>query len=378
MENADITIVGAGIIGLAVSSFVSVRQCPVYVLEKNLSFGQETSSRNSEVIHSGIYYPRNSLKAKTCVEGNRLIYQFCDKHNIPCKKTGKLVVAAEEKEIPFLERLWQNGRQNDVLGLRMLSGKEIKDIEPNIKAKACLFSAETGIIDAHSLMRYLFQKAKSQNAEFIFGAEVISIDKQKTGYKVTVRDTDGEKFSFPTKILINCAGLFSDTIAEMAGLDPKKEGYLLQYCKGEYFRVHSAKAGLIKHLVYPVPDYRGVSLGIHATLDLGGGLRLGPDAQYIGRDNIDYSVDSRKREKFYRSVRNFLPFIESGDLGADSAGIRPKLAGADHGFKDFVICHEEKKGFPGFINLIGIESPGLTASLAIGKYVNAIAGKIIP
>lgn len=377
MEKVDITIVGAGIIGLAVSSFVSERQCSVYVIEKNLSFGQETSSRNSEVLHSGIYYPQNSLKAKTCVEGNRLIYQLCDKYNIHCKKTGKLVVAAEEKEIPFLERLWQNGRQNDVLGLQMLSGKEIRDIEPNIRAKACLFSAETGIVDTHSLMRHLFIKAKSQNAEFIFGAEVVSINKQKTEYKVTVRDTDGEEFSFQTKILINCAGLYSDTIAQMAGLDLQKEGYVLQYCKGEYFRVHSAKTGLIKHLVYPVPGDNGVSLGIHAILDLGGGLRLGPDAQYIRRGNIDYSVDSSKREEFYRSVHNFLPFIEPADLAADSAGIRPKLNGTDNGFKDFVICDEAEKGFPGLINLIGIESPGLTASLAIGKYVNEIAGKII-
>lgn len=375
MDKADITIVGAGVIGLAVSSFVSERQSSVYVIEKNPSFGQETSSRNSEVIHSGIYNPPNSLKARTCVEGNRLIYQLCAKHNIHCKKTGKLVVAVEEKEVPFLERLWQNGRQNGVPDLRMLNSREIKDIEPDIRAKAGLFSARTGIIATHSLMRHLWQKARSRKTEFIFGAEVVAAAKQKSEYKVTVRDTDGERFSFLTGILINCAGLFSDTVAQMAGMDIQKAGYALHYCKGEYFRVHSAKRGMIKHLVYPVPEEKNGCLGIHATLDMGGGLRLGPDARYISRD-IDYSVDSGKRERFYRSVRNFLPFIEPADLSADSAGIRPKLTGPEGGFRDFVISDEEKKGFPGLINLIGIESPGLTAALAIGKYVNEIIGKM--
>lgn len=377
MEKADITIIGAGIVGLAVSASVSEQDRAVYVLEKNMSFGQESSSRNSEVLHSGIYYPQNTLKAKTCLEGNRMTYEICERNNIPCEKLGKLIVACEREEVKELERLLQNGKANGVLGLKILTSREIKELEPNIRAVAALYSPNTGIVDSHNLMGHFFQKAKTKRCEFVFQTEVTQIKKQDDGYEVTVRDADGTDFSFLTRMLINCAGLNSDIVAELAGLDIKKENYILEFCKGEYFRVSGSKSRLIKHLIYPLPDGQGVSLGIHATPDLGRSLRLGPDAQYIEKDKRNYDIDDSKKEKFWRAVNSFLPFIERDDLSSDTAGIRPKLQGPDNGFRDFVISNEEEKGFPGLINLIGIDSPGLTCAPAIAKYVRNIIEELI-
>lgn len=375
MEQVDITVIGAGIIGLAVSASVSSNEKSVYVLEKNASFGQETSSRNSEVIHCGMYYPSNSIKAKACVKGNQMIYEICAKNSIPCKKLGKLIVACEDKEITELENLMHNGQQNGVEGLMMLDKKEIEEMEPNIKAQKALYSPNTGIVDTHNLMQYFFQKAKAQGTEFVFRSEVIHITKLKAGFKVNIRDADGSDFSFVTGILINCAGLNSDSVAELSGIDTQEANYRLKFCKGEYFRASGRKSRLIKHLVYPVPD--AVSLGIHATPDLQGSLRLGPDAQYIEQEQANYSIDDSKKAHFAQAVNKFLPFIKVEDLSGDIAGIRPKLQGPENGFRDFVICNEEKRGFTGLINLIGIESPGLTAAPCIAKYVHDMVEKII-
>ena len=254
MEKTDITIVGAGIIGLAVGASISKQNRAIYVLEKNISFGQETSSRNSEVIHAGIYYPKDSLKARTCVEGNRMIYEICERSKIPYKKAGKLIVACEPEEVKGLEQLLQNGEQNGILGLEILGEKEIKSLEPNIKALAALYSPSTGIVDSHNLMRHFFQRAKACGTEFVFHAEVTQIEKQNGEYKVTVRDADGTDFSFLTHILINSSGLNSDIIAEVVGIDTKKADYIIKFCKGEYFRVKRDNIQLVKHLVYTVPD----------------------------------------------------------------------------------------------------------------------------
>lgn len=362
---------------MAVSACLSRQGRTVYVLERNLSFGQESSSRNSEVIHAGIYYLKDSLKARTCVEGNRSIYEICQKNNISYKRAGKLIVANDKEEVKELERLLQNGKQNGVSGLKILIEREINSLESNIKAQAALYSPNTGIVDSHNLMRYFFQKAKMLGAEFVFNCEVIEIKKQAAGYNIVIRDADGTNFSFLTRVLINCAGLNSDIVAGLAGMDIEKENYRLRFCKGEYFRLAGSKSHLIKHLVYPLPDEKGVSLGIHATPDLGGGLRLGPDAEYIERNKANYNIDNSKKELFLRALNPFLPFIEADDLTADTAGIRAKLQGQENGFRDFVICHEKEKGFPGLINLIGIDSPGLTSAPAIAKYVQNIAEELI-
>jgi len=372
MEKIDITIVGAGVIGLAIAAELSKAYKDIFVIEKNTSFGQETSSRNSEVIHAGIYYPKDSLKAKTCVEGNRLIYELCQENNIPHRRVGKIIVAVAEEELVDLERLLYNGSSCGAEGLRIISKKELKVLEPKVDGVAGLFSPNTGIIDSHRLMEYFLQRAKENSAEVVYNTQVTAIEKMNDGYKVSVKDAQAEDFSFKTKILINSAGLNSDLLAGLVGIDIDSSSYRLKYSKGQYFRVANRKANFISRLIYPVPNLKSGGLGIHATLDLGGGLRLGPDDEYITRENPDYSVDVQRKEIFYQSIKSFLSFIELDDLSPDIAGIRPKLQGEDEDFRDFVISDESEKGLPGFINLIGIESPGLTSSPAIARYVKKI------
>jgi len=351
-EIIDVAIVGAGVIGLAVGRAVADGKRKVYLLEKNDSFGQETSSRNSQVIHAGLYYPENSLKALTCVEGNQLLYEICASNGIAHRKLTKIVVATNNLEIGKLEALLKNGSENGVKGLCLLSRREIKKIEPNVEAVAALFVSSTGIIDVHGLMKFFLGKAKDKGAEIVYRAEVTGITKEKDGYCVTVRDSGGG-FTFFTRVLINCAGLHTDKVAALAGIDLKGAGYKLYYCKGEYFSVSRGKSRLVKRLIYPVPLPEVTGVGIHVTLDLDGRMRLGPGVEYIRE--IEYAVDEKKRYLFYEGIKRFLPAIELSDLEPEMAGVRPKLQGPGDKRKDFIIRHEEDKGLPGLINLIGIE-----------------------
>jgi L-2-hydroxyglutarate oxidase LhgO len=373
MEEFDIIIIGAGVVGLAVANELSslVRNKNILVLEKAQSFGQETSSRNSEVIHGGMYYPQDTLKARFCVKGRISLYQLCKKYGIPHKKTGKLIVATEKEELIGLEKIYQQGKINGVEGLKMVSGSELKEMEPNILGIAALFSEETGIVDSHCLMEYLLQSAQERNVLVSYNSEVSGIHKNGCGYKVMVINNE-ERLEIRSFVIVNCAGLDSDKIAESAGIDINKYQYVLHYCKGEYFRVNPVKARLLNRLVYPVPKPKSAGLGVHATLDLSGSLRLGPDDTYLGKRIKDYSVCERKKHEFYLSVNKFIPFIQEEDLSADTAGIRPKLQEEGGEFRDFVIKEESEKGLAGFVNLIGIESPGLTASLAIAQYVKGL------
>jgi L-2-hydroxyglutarate oxidase LhgO len=364
---SNITIIGAGVVGLAIAAQLAHRDRAVYVLEKNERFGRETSSRHSGVIHSGIYYPADSLKAKLCVEGNHLLYELCGKRGIGHKKLGKLIVAASDEETGQLQELKAKGQRNGAQGLRMISRSELKKLEPNVEGVAALLSPSTGIIDSHALMEHFVARAKDGGAEVAYNKEVVGIEKLGNGYKVTVDEGDTGKFSFETRILINCAGLYCDKVAGLAGIDIDKAGYRLHYCKGEYFTVGGVKSKLVKRLIYPVPELKGTGLGVHVTLDLEGRMRLGPNTEYV--DGIDYTVDSRHKQTFYNSAKKMLPFIEYEDLEPEMAGIRPKLQGPGDDVKDFVIRDESDRGLPGFIDLIGIESPGLTSSLAIARYV---------
>ncbi|MBM3252086.1 MAG: NAD(P)/FAD-dependent oxidoreductase, partial [Candidatus Omnitrophica bacterium] len=327
MEQVDVIVIGAGVIGLSIAERLSDKKRSVYVIERHPSFGQETSSRNSEVIHAGIYYPKDSLKARSCVEGNRLLYEICSKNKIPCKRTGKLIVATCDEEIADLEGLLKNGQDNAVESLRIIGKNEIKKLEPNIKAKAAIGSPSTGIIDSHSLMQYFIDKMKQNNAEVVYNSSVEDVKKADAGYQVLIKDASAEKFCFNTRILINCAGLESDTIAQKVGIDIKRQAYDLKYCKGQYFRLGNNKAKLVNRLIYPVPKPKSAGLGVHATVDLAGGLRLGPDDKYIKRNQINYDVDIREKNNFLNSAKAFLPFLESDDLIPDTAGIRPKLQG---------------------------------------------------
>jgi len=374
LDKAEITIIGAGVIGLAVASRVAREGRQVYIIEQNDSFGKETSSRNSEIIHSGIYYPPGSLKAKTCLEGNAILYEICQKYGIGYKKTGKLIVATNEQETEELESLFENGKQNGVRGLVMLPEAKVKRMEPNVKAIAAIFAPSSGVIDSHALMKYFDFKSREGGARTAYRSKVVGIEKSADGYEITIEDSSGTS-SFPTRVLINCAGLNSDKIAELAGIDIDRAGYKLHYCKGEYFSVGNNKNQLVKRLIYPVPEPNRASLGIHLTLDISGRMRLGPNARYV--DEIDYSVDQQQKGDFYNSVKGFLPFIEYEDLEPEMAGIRPKLQGPGEPFRDFVIRHEGDKGLPGLINLIGIESPGLTSAPAIAGYVERLVNEIL-
>lgn len=357
--DADLTIIGAGIIGLAIAAELADGKKSIYIIEKNSAHGRGVSSRNSEVIHAGIYYPPGSLKSRLCIEGRELLYETCGKNSIPCKKTGKLIIARTEAEKGELERLWENAVRSGVSGVSLLDEARIREMEPNIRAVHALHSKETGIISAHSIMDYYLHTASANGAELACSTEVIGISPSAEGYRVETRNSEGESFSFTTEKLVNAAGLYSDAVAAMTGKD-----YVHHYCKGDYFSINNVKKGVVQRLIYPVPEKNCVGLGVHLTLDLQGRMRLGPDAAYIDKTEY-YRVDELKRDQFYASAVKFLPFISKEDIVPDMSGIRPKLQGKGDGFRDFVISED----LPGCINLVGMESPGLTAAPAIARYV---------
>ncbi len=375
-EKVDYLVIGAGVVGLAVTAALTERfsESTVVLMEKHEHFGKETSSRNSEVIHSGIYYPTGSLKATLCVKGRQLLYDFCEKYEVPFQKLGKIIIAPKESDITAIEDLLKKGNDNGVLDLQMLDRREISGLEPCINAAAGLLSPSTGIIDSHILMARLESIAKKGDAMVVYGHEVTGIEAVHDGYKVAFRTPDGDEDRLECACLINCAGLGADKIAGMLGIDIDSAGYRVYPCKGEYFSVRNAKSKQVSHLIYPPPLKNLKGLGIHVTKSLDGSIRLGPNAFYV--DIPDYDVDPGHREAFYNAAKEYLPFLEEDDIEPDMAGIRPKIQGPDDPVRDFVIRHEADKGLPGVINLLGIESPGLTSCLAIAEYVSDIAASI--
>ncbi|MGA2297122.1 MAG: NAD(P)/FAD-dependent oxidoreductase [FCB group bacterium] len=367
MEKVDITVIGAGVVGLAVASYIADKKKVILVVEKNKTFGQETSSRNSEVIHASIYYPKNSLKGKLCLEGNEMLYEICKKNNIPHRNSGKLIVAVTDEDVEKLPELLNRAKNNSAKGVKIIDADEIRNMEPNVLAKAALYCPSSGTIDSHSLMKFFEADAVNKDVNFAYRTEVTKIEKTNNGYILSVKDDEGRVFGFFTKMLINCSGLSAQQISRMAGIDTEMAGYKIHYRKGVYFRVMKQLEKYPKMLIYPPPPDSG-AVGIHTTPDLAGGMRLGPDIGEIVLD-IDYSVNDTLHELFYNSVKPFLPFIEYDDIQPDSAGILPQLQMPNSPMRDFIIRHEIDKGLENFINLVGIESPGLTASPAIGKMV---------
>lgn len=365
IDTFNITIIGAGVIGLAIAEELSPHYERVLVLEKNISFGQETSSRNSEVIHAGIYYPHGFMKAAFCTDGNRLLYKLCRERDIPYNRIGKLIVATNDEECRKLEAIKKHAEGNGVLDLTLLGEKQILTLEPEVIAKAAIFSPSTGIIDSHSLMRSFYVNAESNGAIIAFRSEVTAIHNENGSYEL---EMNRGEYRFRTKLLINCAGLYSDKIAAMAGMDINHHGYRLHYCKGNYFS--ASPAPKLHHLIYPVPPDNTVSLGIHATLDLGNRVKFGPDSQYV--DEIEYSIDEGRKTLFYHSIKKYLREIKEESLHPDMCGIRPKLQGPGEPYHDFIIKAEKDRGHSGLINLIGIESPGLTSCIAIARYVKSL------
>ncbi|MFH1575984.1 MAG: NAD(P)/FAD-dependent oxidoreductase [Candidatus Margulisiibacteriota bacterium] len=364
MEKTGVVIIGAGVVGLSIAAELSKKNQEIILLEKETSFGQSTSSRNSEVIHAGIYYPKDSLKARLCVEGNRLLYEYCQKQNIAHKRLGKIIVAENEAEVKELEELRQKGQENGVRDLAWMAAKELAEYEPAVKAVKALSSPNTGIIDSHQLMKALEAEAKSNGVILAYGNAVTGLKQEPDGYLVQL--AGGEPLK--SDVVINSAGLAADQIAAMVGIDIDQNKYRLKYCKGEYFAY--TRPSVIKHLVYPVPGKDAAGLGVHSVIDLAGGLKFGPSAEYVSE--IEYRVDPTHRKVFWESIKELFPQIKEADLAPDQAGVRPKLQGPGEAFRDFVIKEEASLGYPGLINLIGIESPGLTACLAIARYVGSL------
>jgi len=371
-NRTDITIIGAGVIGLAIASRVIGKGREVYLLEKNQTFGQEQSSRNSEVIHAGIYHERDFLKTKMCLEGNALLYELCENNGIAYKKCGKIIVATNDIEAEALEKLYRRGKDNGV-PLKMLSQREMSQLEPNMRGIAAFLSPTTGIVDSYALMRHFLGKARDNGAQIAYKTKVVGIEKVLGGYAVRVRDPSGD-FSFTTRLLINCAGLYGDKVAEMAGININEANYKLRWYKGEYYSISGGKNKLINRLIYPVRI--GIGPGVHVCFDVNWRLRLGPLMYYV--DEISYEVnDFNKRAFLESSIMKALPCIEPSDLAPETSGILALIQGEAEDFRDFVIRHEHDRGLPGFISLVGIESPGLTSSPAIARYVGHLVNEIL-
>jgi L-2-hydroxyglutarate oxidase LhgO len=372
---AEITIIGAGVVGLAVAATLAQAGYNPVLLERHISFGQEISSRSSEVIHAGIYYEPGSLKARLCLEGNQMLYNLCRTHDIPYKPLGKLIVAINAQEMQDLEALLDNARKSGAQGIHWLTPKQIQELEPNISALGALFAPSSGIIDSHRLMQYFETQALNHGAILAYGNEVAGIEKNADDFNLEVLTKTSERYRFKTKILINCAGLDADKLAALAGIDIMANRYRIYYNKGEYFRINESKRTFFpQRLIYPAPPAPG-HVGIHTVTDVGGAMKLGPHSYYV--EKINYNVDETYHNFFYTKVKAFLPYLEFEDLTPDTSGIQPKLHKPGEPARDFIICHEADQGLPGLISLVGIDSPGLTSSPAIARYVKSMVQEII-
>ena len=368
VADTPLTVVGAGVVGLAVAARLAGRFPELLILERRERHGSETSSRNSEVIHAGMYYPPGSLKARLCVRGKHLLYELSERVGVPHRRIGKLIVAMQAEETAELERLLEQGLRNGV-EQELVGADACRQLEPAVPAVAALVSPTTGIVSAHGLMDALLHEARGHGAMLQPRAELVGIERRDCDYRLEIRTPEGTE-TLTSERVVNAAGLEADRVAALAGIDVVAAGYRLHWWKGSYFAVTGRKARLVSRLVYPVPAH--VSLGVHAVLGLEGRLRFGPDAEHLPERQLDYAVDESKRHAFAEGVHRLVPAISAQDLTPDIAGIRPKLQGPGEGFRDFVIAEEAARGLPGFVDLIGIDSPGLTSAPAIAEEVDRL------
>jgi len=357
MYDIECVVIGAGVVGLAVAHALSKQGIEVLVLEQHAHIGFEVSSRNSEVIHAGIYYPPNSLKARLCLRGKSLLYEFCQKYHVPHQNIGKLIIAHGAAGVQQLQHLQANAAACGMHDLQLLDAAQAKAIEPEIHCDAALYSPTTGIIDSHSLMLSLQGLSENHGAQIVLNTPVSSLRRHaQGGFIVEVQD---QGFELHSKYLVNAAGIHAPELG--SNLTPSP--IIKQYCKGHYFSYQGSNP--FKHLIYPLPD--GVGLGVHSSQDLSGQLRFGPDVQWV--DEINYDPDPERRELFYETIRSYWPGIQKDRLQPDFCGIRPKITGPNEEAADFQILGPQEHQIPGLIQLYGIESPGLTSCLAIGEYV---------
>ena len=375
MDQANILIIGGGVVGCAIARAVSQRWQDVFLVEQFPKLGMATSTRNSGVIHSGIYYPKDSLKARHCVAGNRLMYEFCAKHNVPFRHCGKLVVAADAHEEADLAALKKRGEDNGVEGLRLIGAEEIRTREPHISGAAALDVPSTGIVSAEDLVRTYARLAADNGAHIVTRAKVVALEPKSETIRVSLRigeDGDAQDETIEARCVINAAGLYADDVAAMLG----NSSWRIYPLRGEYCEIRGPRNYLINGLVYPMPHRHGLSLGVHFTKTLWGTVLVGPTAIYVeGKDN--YERGRLSVADFARGAKRLLPEVEESDLQLGYSGLRPKLVPPDaadaHG--DFVIMRDPK--VPHAIQLVGIESPGLTAAPAIAQHVAQLVAEVL-
>lgn len=362
-EKIDVGVIGAGVVGLSIARALAKGNREVIVFEAEQGIGRHTSSRNSEVIHSGIYYKPGSLKARLCVTGKQILYQYCNENNVKSKQIGKIIVANKDKDIPKLKSLKAQAETNGVNDLVLLDSSQVKELEPKVKCVSGLFSPSTGILDSYEFMSTLKYDARHEGAEILVSSPVIKGKVQDNGIVLTIHENKERLITVVCNAVINSAGLFSQDVAHRINGLPKDTIPGRFFAKGHYFVLRGRSP--FSHLVYPMPASGG--LGIHATLDMKGETRFGPDVSWV--KGVDYSFEEDRVEDFCRAIRLYYPVLQDGDLEPGYVGIRPKLGPAGSLERDFMIQGSKDHGVPGLVNLYGIESPGLTASLALAEYV---------
>jgi L-2-hydroxyglutarate oxidase LhgO len=357
----DVLVIGAGVVGLAVARALALRGHGVIVAEATSGIGNGVSSRNSEVIHAGMYYPAGSLRARHCVQGRRMLYDFCEGHGVPHARCGKLIVATNDLEQAKIQGIYEQGLMNGVEGLSFLTGSEAQALEPNLSCTGAVLSRETGIIDSHALMLAFQGDLESAGGAIAFHAPVQRISQDGAAWNVTVGGADPADFTIDA--IVNAAGLGAQGIARATEGYPLERVPPLVLAKGNYFGCLGKPA--FSRLIYPAPVDGG--LGTHVTLDLAGRMRFGPDVEWI--EHEEYTVDPRRAEGFYASIRRYWPGLPDGALVPDYAGVRPKLTGPGEKAADFMVDGPAEHGLPGLVHLFGIESPGLTSCLSIAEDV---------
>ncbi len=363
MERVDTIVIGAGVVGLAVARALALAGCDVMVLEAADAIGTSTSSRNSEVIHAGIYYTTGTLKARLCVAGKTLLYRYCDERSVAHRRCGKLLVATSDDQVPKLQSIIDKALANGVNDLVLLSQNDAQAMEPDLACVAAIYSPSTGIVDSHALMLSMQGDMENVGGMVAFNKAVTSAMVRQDG--IAIMTNDGTKLLADR--LINCAGLYAPALASRFDGLAAAHVPTAYFAKGNYFALSGRSP--FSHLIYPVPQAAG--LGVHLTLDLGGQAKFGPDVQWV-ESTDDLLVDPKRGDAFYAEVRKYWPALPDGALQPGYAGIRPKVNSATESARDFLIEGPATHGVKGLVNLFGIESPGLTSSLAIGDYVTAM------
>jgi L-2-hydroxyglutarate oxidase LhgO len=355
VEELDAVVIGAGVVGLAVARALAMRGREVVILEAEDAIGTHTSSRNSEVIHAGIYYPRGSLKARACVQGRHMLYEYCVEHGVPHRRSGKLIVATSDAQLGELESIQKKAHANGVTDVVWMTRAQALALEPELACVAALYSASTGVIDSHALMLAYLGDAEAHGAMLALRSPLEKVLVRNGFFELHVAQSD----PIATRLLVNSAGLRAPSVARRIEGFPENCIPRELYAKGNYYSL--ARRSPFSRLVYPVPEPGG--LGVHVTLDLAGQARFGPDVEWV--DNITYDVDPQRAERFYAAIRRYWPGLPEGALAPGYAGIRPKTAGPGEPAPDFQVQGPAVHGLPGLVHLFGIESPGLTASLAL-------------